>query len=65
MTFVVCRNLLHSSYSGFESFPPGARQELIFVLLFGAWQLEGMCENWVIDDSVGFAKQDGLNEMPH
>ena len=54
-----------ASYSGFESFPPGTRKDLIFVVLFLGLAAGGMCENWVIDDSVGFVKQDGLNEMPH
>ena len=60
MTFVVCRNLLHTPVLSLFHQVPGKS-----LYLFGAWQLEGMCENWVIDDSVGFAKQDGLNEMPH
>lgn len=63
MTFVVCRNLLHAPVLSLFYQVPGKTLRLLS--FFGTWQLEGVCENWVIDDSVGFAKQDGLNEMPH
>ena len=56
-----------ASYSGFELVLFHLPAKGLYLLSF-LWCLAagGDCGNKVIDDSsVGFAKQDGLDEMPH